>query len=176
MCCARSPAGRSRRVSRFNGVSARLAAVLVFSAVTLVACGEDESSGTVPAACLAGPTAYLSALESAPGAVLLEGSTPIGDCITEDQGAGQLAGVGEAVVAAATRLNHKALEEPSGEATVQLGYLVGAVQEAAATSGGIHEDLVRRLDAAARFTPGGDGPGAAFERAFGEGYAAGQGG
>jgi hypothetical protein len=57
---------------------------------------------------------------------------------------------------------------------VRLGYLVGAVQEGAAATGGIHEDLVLRLDAAARFTGGRDAFGARFERAFGVGYAAGQ--
>jgi hypothetical protein len=48
------------------------------------------------------------------------------------------------------------------------------MQQAASGTGGIHEDLIRRLDAAARFTPKGESPGVAFERAFGEGYAAGQ--
>jgi hypothetical protein len=49
------------------------------------------------------------------------------------------------------------------------------VQEGAASTGGIHEDLVIRLDTAARYTgrQGGAFP-AAFERSFGEGYAAGQ--
>ena len=50
-------------------------------------------------------------------------------------------------------------------------------RRAAAATGGIHRDLVLRLDAAARFPgPGGEPFGAAFERSFGEGYAAGQAG
>jgi hypothetical protein len=49
------------------------------------------------------------------------------------------------------------------------------VQEGAATTSGIHEDLVRRLDSAARYTgPAGKPFSAAFERSYGEGYAAGQ--
>ena len=48
------------------------------------------------------------------------------------------------------------------------------VQEGASSTGGIHKDLVIRLDAAARFTEGGEPLPVEFERAFGEGYAAGQ--
>jgi hypothetical protein len=57
---------------------------------------------------------------------------------------------------------------------VDLGYLVGAVQRGASETGGIHADLVRRLDAAARFSEGGKPLPVSFERAFGQGYAAGQ--
>ena len=65
--------------------------------------------------------------------------------------------------------------DPDPAAVVQLGYLVGAVQEAEASTGGIHRDLKLRLDSAARYTGPGDEPfGAAFERSYGEGYAAGQ--
>jgi hypothetical protein len=137
-------------------------------------CGEDESSESAPVACLGDSSAYLAALENAPGEVLLGGETPISDCLTEGQGGGQLATIGESTVEAATVLNEKAIEDPASEATVQLGYLVGALQEGASETGGIHEDLIRRLDAAARYAPKGESPGAAFERAFGEGYAAGQ--
>jgi hypothetical protein len=154
----------------------RTASVTIVIALALASagCGSGEDADSAPAACLGGPDAYLAALEDAPGEVLLEGETPIGDCLTEGQGGGQLATVGESAVAAATTLNEEALDDPSGDATVQLGYLVGALQEAASRTGGIHEDLIRRLDAAARYTPKGELPGAAFERAFGEGYAAGQ--
>jgi len=82
--------------------------------------------------------------------------------------------VGEGLVKAATELNRLAREDPAGMATVRLGYLIGAVQEAASTTGGIHEDLVIRLDAAARFTGDEQAFPASFERAFGAGYAAGQ--
>jgi hypothetical protein len=141
--------------------------------LALVGCGGDDEPST-PAACVGDADAYLAALESAPGEVRLDGETPISDCIVEAQSGGDLAQVGEPMIAAATRLNRDAQADPSGEATVELGYLIGAVQEAAATTGGIHEDLVRRLDAAARFADDGAALPAAFERAFGEGYAAGQ--
>ncbi len=134
-------------------------------------CGSDDAE--TPAACLADGDAYLAALESAPDQVLLDGTTPIGQCLVEAQSGGELGQVGEGMVAAATELNRRVQDDPEGVATVQLGYLVGAVQEAAASTGGIHQDLVIRLDAAARFSPDGAFP-ASFERAFGAGYEAGQ--
>jgi hypothetical protein len=106
--------------------------------------------------------------------VLLEGSTPISDCFPADQDAAELGQAGEQMITAATQLNAEARRDPTGEATVQLGYLIGAVQQGAGEGGGIHADLVRRLDAAARFTQGGKPLPASFERVLGEGYAAGQ--
>jgi hypothetical protein len=151
------------------------AAMIVASAIA-AGCGEDEPPAT-PAACLAPAAAYLEALESAPGEVRLAGSTPISACLVADQASGPLQTVGRSVVDAAGALNADVRRTGDEAATVQLGYLVGAVQEGAAETGGIHRDLVLRLDAAARFTgPGGDPFGAAFERSFGEGYAAGQAG
>jgi hypothetical protein len=152
-------------------------AVLAAALVVVAGCGEDEPE--TPAACLAPATQYLDALAAAPEPVLLDGSTPISDCLVEDQSPAEQGQVGEELIRAATRLNTEALRDPSGDATVQLGYLVGAVQQGAAESGatesgGIHTDLLRRLDSAARFTEGGRPLPASFERAFGEGYAAGQ--
>jgi hypothetical protein len=135
-------------------------------------CGNDDPE--TPLACLGDREAYLIALEDAPAEVRLDGTTPISDCIVDGQSGGELGQVGEALVATATELNRRAQDDPAGEATVQLGYLVGAVQEAASTTGGIHEDLVLRLDAGARLNSGGGALPAEFERAFGQGYAAGQ--
>lgn len=145
--------------------------------LALAGCGSEEAPET-PAACLAPASAYLSALEAAPGEVRLEGSVALSDCLVEDQPPGALGAVGKSLVDAAEELNREAREDPGGRASVELGYLVGAVQEGAADTGGIHADLVIRLDAAARFAgpKDGDGLGAEFERAFGEGYAAGQAG
>jgi hypothetical protein len=106
--------------------------------------------------------------------VRLQGRTPISDCLVKGQEGGELAQTGQAVVTVATQLNEAARHSPSGPEALQLGYLVGAVQQGASTTGGIHADLVRRLDAAARYTPKGQLP-AEFERTFGRGYAAGQG-
>jgi hypothetical protein len=156
----------------YAGAMLRRSLALV-AGLVLAGCGSDDESET-PVACLADADAYLTALENAPDDVRLDGTTPISECIVDGQDGGELAQVGEPLVAAATELNRRAQEDPGGEGTVQLGYLVGTVQEAASTTGGIHQDLVIRLDAAARFS-GPDGPfPASFERAFGAGYAAGQ--
>lgn len=142
-------------------------------AVAVGGCGSGDPPET-PAACLVPAAAYLTALESAPGAVTLSGGTPISECIAPEQEPGALAQVGRSVVGAATRLNAAARRQPRGDATVELGYLVGAVQEGAASTGGVHEDLKLRLDSAARFRPDGGTFPLSFERAFGTGYAAGR--
>ena len=142
----------------------------------LSACGSSDPPET-PAACLSAPSVYLQALEAAPGEVRLDGATPISSCVVADQASGALQTVGKSVVDAATTLNAEIRRSGNTEAIVQLGYLVGAVQEGASGTGGVHADLVLRLDSAARYAgPGGEPFGAAFERSFGEGYAAGQSG
>jgi hypothetical protein len=154
----------------------RLSAAGAALAIALTGCGSDEAPET-PAVCLEPASAYLEALEAAPGEVRLGGETPISSCVVEDQAAGALQTVGKSVVDTASTLNREVRRSGDERAIVQLGYLVGAVQEGAAGTGGVHNDLVLRLDSAARFTgPGGEPFGAAFERAFGEGYAAGQAG
>ena len=139
-----------------------------------IGCGSDHGSGASPIACTSGPRTYLAALEEAPDAVLLDQQTPISECVVDDQGAGDLADVGQSIVAAATELNRRSHADPGGPDTVALGYLVGAVEQGSATTAGIHQDLVRRLESAAGFVPGGGGPGPAFEKAYQRGYAAGQ--
>ena len=141
---------------------------LALATLLATGCSSDEDEGA-PSACLAGSATYLEALQAAPNEVLLEGEAPISDCLTPDQEGGQLAGIGEEMVAAATALNATAQENPTGPEALQLGYLVGAVERG---SEGIHADLVRRLNSAARFSPDGLLP-PEFERTFGEGYAAG---
>jgi hypothetical protein len=146
--------------------------VLAGAAVALLGCGNDEEAA--PAACLAQADSYLAALDAAPRPVRLEGSTPISDCLVPGQDPAELGRVGEELVNAATRLNAAARRDPSGAETVQLGYLVGAAQQGAAESADVHTELLRRLDAAARFNPGGEPLPKSFERALGKGYAAGQ--
>lgn len=147
-------------------------ALAAVALAALAGCGEADEEA--PAACLGPQSAYVDALADAPGPVALEGSTPISDCLTPDQDPAELGRIGEEMIGAATVLNADARRDPSGDATVELGYLIGAAQEGAAQSGGIHADLLRRLDAAARFNESGEPLPASFERAFGEGYAAGQ--
>jgi hypothetical protein len=145
-------------------------ALLVAGALTAaVGCG-TEKDDLAPSACLVSNEAYLRALQRAPGPVRLAGTTPISDCLVPEQDAGQLANIGHEMIVAATKLNAEARRDPTGPATLQLGYLSGAVAKGADP---IHTDLVRRLNSAARFTQTGGIPPASFERAFGRGYAAG---
>jgi hypothetical protein len=156
------------RVAASGGRRSVVAALAATLALAACSSQEDEEA---PSACLIQAQGYLAALRTAPGEVRLEGETPISECLTPEQEGGQLAGIGQTMIEAATELNGAARADPSGAATVQLGYLVGAVGRGADS---IHADLVRRLNAAARFSPGGNGvlP-AEFERTFGQGYAAG---
>ena len=143
-------------------------------ALALPACGAEDPPDT-PAACIVGPGAYLAALEAAPGDVEFGDGTPIGDCLVEEQAPGALSSVGKSMVDAASALNREARRDPAGEASVRLGYLVGSAEQAAESTGGIHTDLILRLNSSARFTPVGEDPLAAdFERAYGKGYTAAQ--
>jgi hypothetical protein len=149
----------------------RVAVALVAPAVLIAASGcGTKKNDLAPAACLATNQGYLRALESAPAAVRLAGTTPISDCLVPEQDGGQLANVGQEMVIAATKLNAESRRDPGGPAAVQLGYLIGAVAKGADP---IHTDLVRRLNSAARFSETGGTLPASFERAFGRGYAAG---
>jgi hypothetical protein len=142
----------------------------ILVALTLLAGCGSSGGGTAPAACLAPAGDYLRALESAPAEVRLGGTTAISDCFTGTEDPG----IGQTVIEAATKLNAAARRDPGGPQTVSLGYLAGAVHEGAEQAAGADADLVRRLDVAARFSPGGRTLGAAFERGYGKGYAAGQ--
>jgi hypothetical protein len=151
----------------------RAAPLLIALAFVPVGCGSSDG-GDTPAACLAPATTYLKALESAPDPVRLAGETPISGCLVEDQSAGDLADLGVSLVRAATILSTTAQSNPGGEQTLRLGYLVGAVEEGASRTSGIHTDLVRRIDAAPRYLkPRGT---RSFDLAYARGYAAGRSG
>lgn len=150
--------------------------IFVGCLVALVAgCGSKQGEAT-PVACLEGPAAYEKALAAAPGEVRLGGETPISDCLAENQEAGDLAQVGEAMVAVATKLNSEARAEPGGQANLELGYLLGAAQRGAERSEGIHSDLVRRLTVAARYAPGKQPLPPQFLSTYREGFDAGHSG
>lgn len=141
-------------------------------AVAAAGCGNQKDDST-PIACLEGTSAYLAALRAAPGAVMVGGETPIGDCLAENQQAGDLATVGEALVETTTKLNAEARAEPGGDANLQLGYLLGAAEAGAEKTEGIHADLIRRLLVAARFAPGTQPLPQAFLSTYRRGYDAG---
>jgi hypothetical protein len=149
-----------------------IAVLALLLALALAGCGGAKDSST-PTACLEGADAYMKALAAAPGEATLGDETPISDCLAENQDGGDLATVGEAMVQTATRLNAEGREEPGGQASVRLGYLLGAAERGADRTEGIHTDLVRRLTVAARYAPRPPLP-AAFLRAYREGFEAGR--
>lgn len=149
----------------------RLLLPTIVIALALIGCGDPDD--TTPVACLEGTGTYLKALEAAPGAVKLRGETPIGDCLAENQQGGDLATVGAAMVEAATKLNAEARAEPGGPANLELGYLLGAAQQGAERTNGIHAELIRRLSFAARYSLDNRPLPPAFYRAYRTGYAAG---
>lgn len=142
----------------------RLLSIAGLLALMLVAgCGEGADDET-PVACLEGRAAYLDPEAAEP---------PVSACLAESQDAGDLAAVGGAMVAAATRLNSEARDDPGGEAAFRLGYLVGAAERGAAETEGIHADLLRRLRAAALYSRADRGLSATFLSAYRRGVEAG---
>jgi len=148
-------------------------AIFTAAAIAATAGGCGGTNDTTPVACLDGPGAYLVALRQAPGEARIGGEVPISDCLAENQKGGDLAGVGAATVSAATELNAEARAKPGGAANLRLGYLLGAAQRGADETGGIHAELLRRLSAAARYSPDNMPLSPAFTRAYRRGYDAG---
>jgi hypothetical protein len=152
----------------------RTRVAIALAAAGLIAVGCGEPSDSTPVACLEGTDAYVKALADAPGVVKLDGETPISECLAENQQAGDLAAVGTALVEAATRRNAEGRAEPGGDANLQLGYLLGAAERGAQDTNGIHADLLRRLAAAARYSPDNRPLPPAFLRTYREGFDAGE--
>lgn len=148
-----------------------LTALLLIGLSGLAGCG-SEDSGT-PAVCLQGPGAFRAALQRAPNNAELGGDTPISDCLAQNQSAGELATVGSALVRVATALNAEARAHPVGRAPYELGYLVGALRRGAEDTAGVHAELLRRVESAARFSPAGKPLPASFRAAYGRGLRAG---
>src|SRR5215211_4313116 len=153
-----------------RGAAASGAVAIAVAGAVLAGCGSSQND-QAPAACRVPNEGYLRALERAPGPVRLAATTPISACLVPEQEAGQLGTIGHEMIIAATKLNAEARKDPAGKASIELGYLLGAVSKGADS---IHTDLVRRLNSAARFSETGAALPASFERAFGRGYAAGR--
>jgi hypothetical protein len=151
-------------------------ASLLAAGLALVALGAGcgATDGDTPAACLNGAGPYLKALAAAPGEATLSGGVPISGCLVDNQKAGDLADVGLAMLGAATALNAEARKDPGGPKNVQLGYLVGAAQRGSEDTGGIHAELVRRLSAAASYSPGKQTLPGEFRSAYRRGFDAGR--
>ena len=148
----------------------------IFLIALVLGAGCGSSDDSTPVACLEGAGTYERALRAAPDEVLLEDETLISECLTRNQTGGDLSRVGEAMIETATALNAGAREDPGGEANLQLGYLLGAVERGAEESEGIHSDLVRRLVVAARFMPDKQASPPEFIPTYSEGFEAGRSG
>lgn len=151
-----------------------LLGLALLGALAALAAGCGKGEATTPDACFEGSGAYLQALADAPSGVEVGGTAPISDCLAQNQDAGELSQVGEALVEAATRLNAEARAEPGGQANLELGYLLGAVKRGAEDTEGIHSDLLRRLEVAARFAPGEQPLTPAFLATYRKGFDAGR--
>jgi hypothetical protein len=149
-----------------------LAIAVLFFGIIVGGCGGPDDS--TPVACLEGAPAYLRALQDAPGEVELGGATPISDCLAQNQTGGDLAAVGAAMLTATTKLNVEARAEPGGPANLQLGYLLGAAERGADGTEGIHTELIRRLTAAARYSPDNQPLPATFFDTYQRGFDAGR--
>jgi hypothetical protein len=133
-------------------------------------CGSSNEEKT-PVACLAGPATFVRAVD---GDGRLAGNVAISSCLTENQGAGDLAQVGGSLVTAATRLNAEARRRPLSGAPAHLGFLVGAVARGASDTGGIHAVLLQRVTAAATYRPGGRAALPQIKALYARGYAEGR--
>lgn len=143
------------------------AAALVVALAWLIGCGREEEAST-PADCLTDPGAYVDALAAAPSEVAV-GSTPIADCLPNDQPSGELAEVGRTLTAAASELARRAADGDR-EAAVAFGYLLGVVEVRADVSS-VHYDLGLRIGS--EQAPLSDAPNAVRE-AVAEGLEAGR--
>jgi hypothetical protein len=150
----------------------RVVLVTLVGLIALAGCGGADDS--TPVACLEGAPVYLRALKVAPGEVELAGTTPISDCLPQNQAAGDLANVGLAMLGATTKLNAEARAKPGGAANLRLGYLLGAVERGSDATEGVHDELVRRLTAAARYSPDNRPLPATFLATYRRGFDAGQ--
>jgi hypothetical protein len=107
----------------------------------VVGCGNDEHR--VPVACLEGN--LQKALANAPGEVRIEGTRP-SECFTRAANPAEIQQVGAQFIGTAEKLADAARAKPDSPATLQLGYLIGAVRRGAGHTQGIHYETQRRIE------------------------------
>lgn len=146
--------------------------------IVLGATGCGETDPATPAACLGGPAGFRQALADAPDPVRLDGDVAISDCLPRNQGAGPQESVGRSLLVVASGLAGQRTGGGEAEAAVnaeaaslEAGYLVGAVRRGAEDSEGIHATMVDRISSSAE--NGLDREPAAVRQAYERGLAAG---
>jgi hypothetical protein len=133
-------------------------ALATAAALVLGACGQDTPP--LSADCKAGAAPLAAALRGAPGHVALKDGSSLSDCIRHADGDAEIQEVSAGATSLADQLAARAGR--SEGAAVQLGYLIGAARRGARDTGGIHAELVRRLESAGAAVPAARQ--AAFER------------
>jgi len=122
---------------------AALAAAMLAALVGLGCARQEDAS--VPDACTAGEDEVRRALEEAPGEVRLDGLR-LSECLPTRADAIQVQEVGAVFVETGAHLAEEARADPAGPPALRLGYLVGAVRNAASRTQGIHDELRRRME------------------------------
>jgi hypothetical protein len=124
-------------------------AITVASAVLVLGCGDTDTD--TPDVCLESPAKITAALRTAPEPVLLDGETTISDCLVRNQPEGDIVNFGANITEVASGLGRDAAESgPDGlKAAIDAGYLVGALENGAEDTDGIHTTLVDRVESAA---------------------------
>jgi hypothetical protein len=142
--------------------------VLIGIVAVLAGCGGGDTSESLPRACTDGSAAIGKALASAPGAVKVNGTTPISDCFNRDANSDDIQIVGGFLLAVAQQLGDRA-RAGDEKAALQLGYLVGAASRGAKRNG-LGDEIVRRLEAETTIGAAGK---AAYDRGLRAGSAGG---
>jgi hypothetical protein len=118
--------------------------LLALCAAMAGGCGSSDEGG-IPAGCPVDAGQVVAALRAAPRPVRVHGLA-LSECMTRDSSGADVQRIGAVFVPAASRLSDQARREPRGPAALRLGYLVGAAERGAAHTGGLHSELVRRLE------------------------------
>jgi hypothetical protein len=126
-----------------NAVGTRTIVPALLCLVVLTGCTKEPER--MPAACLGSPQSLLSALQHAPGAVVLADGTRLSRCVSLARTDGDLQSLGLALMRVSDTLRAQAGGDLA--AALQLGYLAGAVRAgAAAAASGIADQLARRIE------------------------------
>lgn len=141
-----------------------LGLLVLATGAPLIAAVAGEEEPPMPPGCRSGPEAVRAALASAPRPVRL-GGTPLSACLSRSSSPVEIQQVGGSFLEVASALARQASENRASRSATQLGYLIGAVRKGAATTQGIHLEMVRRLEQEAILVEGGSAAFRAGERA-----------
>jgi hypothetical protein len=145
---------------------------LALLAPAAAACGGGDPPAQDPA-CIASPQAIERALHRAPGPVTVGSGTRLSDCVARAQSDADLQNTGLVLTRVADDLAARA-QRGDAAAALGLGYLVGAARRGAAHTNGIHAELQRRMESAARPLSDEAGRSPTIARALARGLRAGE--